>query len=71
MEDTYIEAEWEQIYDTYQIPPAMQKLCNNLVRLVSTFEGIWSAQLQYQEAWYQIHYPKEYEECSAPFREST
>lgn len=71
MEDTYIEAEWEQIYDTYQIHPEMQKLCNNLVRLVSTFEGIWSAQLQYQEAWYQIHYPKEYEECSAPFREST
>lgn len=52
MEDTYIEAEWEQIYDTYQIHPEMQKLCNNLVRLVSTFEGIWSAQLQYQEAWY-------------------
>lgn len=71
MEDTYIEAEWEQIYDTYQIHPEMQKLCNNLVRLVSTFEGIWSAQLQYQEAWYQIHYPKEYEECSALFREST
>ncbi len=71
MEDTYIEAEWEQIYETYQIHPEMQKLCNNLVRLVSTFEGIWSAQLQYQEAWYQIHYPKEYEECSAPFREST
>lgn len=71
MEDTYIEAEWEQIYDNYQIHPEMQKLCNNLVRLVSTFEGIWSAQLQYQEAWYQIHYPKEYEECSAPFREST
>lgn len=71
MEDTYIEAEWEQIYDTYQIHPEMQKLCNNLVRLVSTFEGIWSAQLQYQEAWYQIHYPKEYEECSAPLREST
>lgn len=71
MEDTYIEAEWEQIYDTYQIHPEMQKLCNNLVRLVSTFEGIWSAQLQYQEAWYQIYYPKEYEECSAPFREST
>lgn len=71
MEDTYIEAEWEQIYDTYQIHPEMQKLCNNLVRLVSTFEGIWSAQLQYQEAWYQIHYPKEYEECSAPFQEST
>ena len=71
MEDTYIEAEWEQIYDTYQIHPEMQKLCNNLVRLVSTFEGIWSAQLQYQEAWYQIHYPKEYEECSAPCREST
>lgn len=71
MEDTYIEAEWEQIYDTYQIHPEMQKLCNNLVRLVSTFEGIWSAQLQYQEAWYQIHYPKEYEECTAPFREST
>lgn len=71
MEDTYIEAEWEQIYDTYQIHPEMQKLCNNLVHLVSTFEGIWSAQLQYQEAWYQIHYPKEYEECSAPFREST
>lgn len=71
MEDTYIEAEWEQIYDTYQIHPEMQKLCNNLVRLVSTFEGIWSAQLQYQEAWYQIHYPKEYEECSDPFREST
>ena len=69
--DTYIEAEWEKIYDTYQIPPEMQKLCNNLVRLVSIFEGIWSAQLQYQEAWYQIHYPKEYEECSAPFREST
>lgn len=71
MEDTYIEAEWEQIYETYQIHPEMQKLCNNLVRLVSTFEGIWSAQLQYQEAWYQIHYPKEYEECSAPLREST
>lgn len=71
MEDTYIEAEWEQIYDNYQIHPEMQKLCNNLVRLVSTFEGIWSAQLQYQEAWYQIHYPKEYEECSALFREST
>lgn len=71
MEDTYIEAEWEQIYDTYQIHPEMQKLCNNLVRLVSTFEGIWSAQLQYQEAWYQIYYPKEYEECSAPFLEST
>ena len=71
MEDTYIEAEWEQIYDNYQIHPEMQKLCNNLVRLVSTFEGIWSAQLQYQEAWYQIHYPKEYEECSALFQEST